>query len=158
MRVSLGDEFGLPCGTNVQGKMISALKKLGFYQVFDMNIAADFTIMEESTEFLKRLESNKNLPMFTSCCPGWVNYILKVRPEYKNNLTTCKSPQQIFGSLINTFFAKEKGLKSTDMFVVSIVPCLAKKLENKQDGLNTNIGYDVDVAITTKELATIIKS
>jgi len=158
VRVSLGDEFGLECGTNVQGKMISALRKLGFHQVFDMNIAADFTIMEESSEFIKRLKNNKNLPMFTSCCPGWINYVLKVCPQYINNLTTCKSPQQIFGSLINTFYAKENNFKSTDMFVVSIVPCLAKKLENKQDGLNTNVGFDVDVAITTKELAKIIKS
>ncbi len=157
VRVALGEEFGLPAGTNVEGKMVSALKKLGFYAVFDMNTAADFTILEEAHEFLQRLEDGQNLPMFTSCCPGWVNFCKQVCPKYIKNLTSCKSPQQMFGALINNIYAKELGAESTDLFVVSIVPCLAKKLELRQEDLNTNVGLDVDVAITTREIASLIK-
>ncbi len=157
VRVGLGDEFGFKLGENVQGKMISALKKLGADKVFDMNLAADFTITEEAFELKNRLETNTNLPMFTSCCPGWVSYCEKVCPEFKKNLSTCKSPQQMFGSIINNYYVEKQGLKSTDIFVVSIVPCYAKKLELKQTKLNTNVGYDVDLAITTKELANLIK-
>lgn len=157
IRVSLGDEFDMPAGNLIEGKMVTALKKLGFDKVFDMNSSADFTIVEEANEFAKRLKENKNLPMFTSCCPGWVNYCLKVCPEYRKNLSTCKSPQQMFGALINNYYAENQNIKSTDMFVVSIVPCLAKKLELKQNNINTNVGFDVDVAITTKEIASLIK-
>jgi len=158
VRVGLGDAFGFSVGENVQGKMIGALKKLGAYQVFDMNVGADFTITEEAFEFKQRLENNGVLPMFTSCCPGWVSYVKKVHPELKKNLSTCKSPQQMFGSLINNYYVEKHGLKSTDIFVVSIVPCYAKKLELKQKTLNTNIGYDVDLAITTNELIDILKN
>ena len=157
VRVGLGDAFGFSVGENVQPKMISALKALGVYKVFDMNVGADFTITEESYEFKQRLENNGALPMFTSCCPGWVSYLKKVHPEYKQNLSTCKSPQQMFGSLINNYFTEREGLNSTDLFVVSIVPCFAKKIECKQKQLNTNIGYDVDLAITTTELVKILK-
>ena len=158
VRVALGDEFGFEMGANVEGKMVSAIKKLGFFKIFDMNTAADFTVVEEAKEFAKRLEENKNLPVFTSCCPGWVNYCTKLYPSLIPNLSTVKSPQQIFGSLINTYFAKSENLASTDMFVVSIVPCLAKKSELLAENINTSEGFDVDVAITTKELATIIKN
>ena len=157
VRVSLGDEFGCPAGENVVGKMVSALKKLGFHAVFDMNTAADFTILEEASEFVSRLKTGKNLPMFTSCCPGWVNFAKKVYPKLLKNLTTCKSPQQMFGALINNIYAPKNNLRSTDIFVVSIVPCLAKKLELKAEGINTSVGLDVDVAITTKEIAKLIK-
>lgn len=158
VRVALGDEFGFEIGANVEGKMVSAIKKLGFFKIFDMNTAADFTVVEEAKEFAKRLEENKNLPVFTSCCPGWVNYCTKLYPSLISNLSTVKSPQQIFGSLINTYFAKSENLASTDMFVVSIVPCLAKKSELLTENINTSEGFDVDIAITTKELATIIKN
>ena len=158
VRVALGDEFGFEIGANVEGKMVSAIKKLGFFKIFDMNTAADFTVVEEAKEFAKRLEENKNLPVFTSCCPGWVNYCTKLYHSIASNLSTVKSPQQIFGSLINTYFAKSENLASTDMFVVSIVPCLAKKSELLTENINTSEGFDVDIAITTKELATIIKN
>lgn len=157
VRVGLGDEFGFKPGENVQGKMIGALKALGVHQVFDMNLGADFTITEESFEFKQRFENNGVLPMFTSCCPGWVSYVKKVHPEYKKNLSTCKSPQQMFGAIINNYYVEKQGLKSTDIFVVSIVPCYAKKLELKQKELNTNVGYDVDLAITTNELVKLLK-
>ena len=156
VRVALGDAFGLPAGTNVIGKIITALKQLGAYKVFDMNSAADFTIVEEANEFKTRLETNKNLPMFTSCCPGWVNFATKIYPNYIKNLSTCKSPQQMFGALLNTYFAKQHNLKSTDMFIVSIVPCIAKKIERAVTK-NSALGYDVDLAITTNELAKVIR-
>ena len=158
LRVALGDEFGFEPGENVECKMVSAIKKLGFFKIFDMNTAADFTVVEEAKEFAKRLEENKNLPVFTSCCPGWVNYCQKIYPELTDNLSTVKSTQQIFGALINNYFAKSENLESTDMFVVSIVPCLAKKSELLTPNINTSKGLDVDVAITTNELATIIKN
>ena len=158
VRVALGDEFGAKLGENIEGKMVSALKTLGAFKVFDMNTAADFTVVEEAKEFLERLEKNQNLPMFTSCCPGWVNFCTKLYPNLTQNLSTCKSPQQMFGSLINNYFTFKNGLKSTDIFTVSIVPCVAKKTELLHQNLNTNVGQDVDVAITTKELATLLKS
>jgi len=157
VRVALGDEFGFKPGENIQPKMVSALKALGVDKVFDMNLGADFTIVEEANEFIERFKSNKNLPFFTSCCPGWINYATKVLSEYKNNLSTCKSPQQMFGAIINNYYAEKNNLKPTDLFVVSIVPCVAKKLELKQNGINSNIGFDVDVAITTKELIKLLK-
>ncbi len=156
VRVALGDAFGFDAGTNIIGKLIASLKKLGAYKVFDMNSAADFTIIEEANELKNRLANNTNLPMFTSCCPGWVNFAKKMYPEYKNNLSTCKSPQQIFGSLLNTHFADVFNIKSTDMFIVSVVPCYAKKIERLQCK-NSARGYDVDLAITTTEIAKVIK-
>ena len=157
VRVALGDEFGFCTGTNVIGKLISALKDLDAYKVFDMNSAADFTIVEEANEFKTRLEENKNLPMFTSCCPGWVGFAKKMYPEYVKNLSTCKSPQQMFGSLLNTYFADVHNIKSTDMFIVSIVPCFAKKVE-RLSCKNSAKGYDVDLAITKTEIAKVIKT
>lgn len=157
VRVALGDEFGCDAGENVEKKMVSAIKKLGFFRVFDMNVSADFTVVEEAHELLQNLETKSNLPIFTSCCPGWVNYCKKIYPEFSSHLSTVKSPQQIFGALLNTYFAKKHNLESTDMFAVSIVPCLAKKSELLSEKNNSNLGLDVDLAITTKELATLIK-
>jgi len=157
VRVALGDEFGFSAGENVEGKMVAALKKLGFYKVFDMNTAADFTTVEEAYEFTKRLKNKKNLPLLTSCCPGWVSFCKKLYPDLVKYLSSCKSPQQMFGALINNYFAEKEGISSTDMFVVSIVPCLAKKVELLESE-NTNVGQDVDVAISTKELSTLLKS
>lgn len=157
IRVSLGEEFGYATGSFVEKQMVGALKKLGFDEVFDMNLGADFTIVEEAKELEQRLLSGKNLPMFTSCCPGWVNYCTKVAKDFIPNLSTTKSPQQIFGAIINNYYTDKKGLKSTNIFVVSIVPCLAKKTELKQEGINSNVGFDVDVAITTKEIAGLLK-
>lgn len=157
IRASISEEFSSGKVEDAQGKLVTALRKLGFDVVFDMNIAADFTTVEEAHEFLKRLESGKNLPMMTSCCPGWVNYVTKFYKEFIPNLSTCKSPQQMFGALINNYYATSIGKNSTDLFVVSIVPCLAKKLEAKQVGINSNVGFDVDAALTTTEIVSMIK-
>ena len=122
-----------------------------------MNVAADFTTVEEAHEFKKRLDENKDLPMLTSCCPGWVSFVEKMYPEFKKHLSSSKSPQQMFGALINNIYTKSENKKSTDLFVVSIVPCMLKKLERMQEGINTAKGYDVDACLTTKELAGLIK-
>lgn len=157
IRVSLGEEFGYKVGTFVENQMVSALKKLGFDEVFDMNLGADFTIVEEAKELERRLECGEGLPMFTSCCPGWVNFCTKVTKEFIPNLSTCKSPQQMFGSIINNYYVEKKGLTSTDIFVASIVPCPVKKIEARNELINSNVGFDVDVAITTKEIAYLLK-
>jgi len=157
IRVSISNEFMNGKIEDCQGKIISALKILGCDIVFDMNIGADFTVVEEAHEFVKRYNSKKNLPMFTSCCPGWVNFITKTYPEFIPNLSTCKSPQQMFGALISKYYASYLGKKSTDLFVVSIVPCLIKKLEARYSSNNASIGLDVDAAITTSELIELIK-
>ncbi len=154
IRSSIGEAFGY--NLDAQGKLVSALKRLGFDNIFDMNIAADFTTVEEATEFLNRLEQN-NLPMFTSCCPGWVNYVERMYPEFKNNLSSCKSPQQMFGALINNIYTKHINKKSTDIFVVSIVPCVVKRFERLRPDMNTAVGYDVDACLTTAQIATLIK-
>ncbi len=156
IRASISEAFGAGNVEDAQGKLVSALKLLGFDVVFDMNVAADFTVMEEANEFCKRLKENKNLPMMTSCCPGWVNYVTKFHKNFIPNLSTCKSPQQMFGALLNTYYVERLGKKSSDIFVVSIVPCLAKKLEAKQDGINASNGFDVDASITTTELIEMI--
>ena len=155
LRASLGEAFGLTA--DVQGKMVTALRMLGFDKVYDMNVAADFTTVEEAHEFKKRLDENKDLPMLTSCCPGWVSFVEKMYPELKKHLSSSKSPQQMFGALINNIYTKSENKKSTDLFVVSIVPCMLKKLERIQEGINTAKGYDVDACLTTKELAGLIK-
>lgn len=157
VRASVTEVFENGRVRNGQGRLITALKKLGFDVVFDMNIGADFTVVEEANEFLERYIQKKNLPMMTSCCPGWVNYVTKAYKEFIPNLSTCKSPQQIFGALINDYYAKSEKCKSTDFFVVSIVPCLAKKLEAKTPGINYSQGFDVDAAITTAEVVSLIK-
>ena len=153
VRVSLGEEFGMPIGTNVEGKMVNALKQMGFDKVFDTNTGADFTIVEEGTEFIKRLQNNDNLPMITSCCPGWVKYIEMNYPENIGHLSSCKSPHEMFGALLKTYYAKKEGLDPNKIFVVSVMPCIAKKYERQREEMK----QDVDAVITTRELARMIK-
>ena len=153
VRVALGEEFGMPIGTNVTGKMVSALKRLGFDKVFDTNTGADFTIMEEGTEFIQRLDENKNLPMITSCSPGWVRYVEANYPENIKYLSSCKSPHEMFGALLKTYYAKKEGIDPSKMFVVSVMPCIAKKYERQREEMK----QDVDAVITTRELARMIR-
>lgn len=153
IRVALGEEFGMPIGTNVEGKMVNALKQMGFDKVFDTNTGADFTIVEEGTEFIKRLYNNDNLPMITSCCPSWVKYIEMNYPENISHLSSCKSPHEMFGALLKTYYAKKEGIDPSKMFVVSVMPCIAKKYERQRDEMKQY----VDAVITTRELARMIK-
>ena len=157
VRVALGEEFGMPIGTNVTGKMISALKRLGFYKVFDTNTGADFTIMEEATEFVKRFKENDNLPMITSCSPGWVRYIEMNYPENLPHLSSCKSPHEMFGAVLKTYYAAKQKINPEKLFVVSVMPCIAKKFERQREEMKDNGLYDVDAVITTRELARMIK-
>ena len=157
VRVALGEEFGLPIGTNVKGKMVSALKRLGFDKVFDTNTGADFTIMEEGTEFIKRLQENDSLPMITSCSPGWVRYIEANYPENLKHLSSCKSPHEMFGALLKTYYAEKMGIDPSKIYVVSVMPCIAKKFERQRTELQNNGMYNVDCVITTRELARMIK-
>lgn len=153
VRVALEEEFGMPIGTNVEGKMVNALKQMGFDKVFDTNTGADFTIVEEGTEFIKRLQNNDNLPMITSCCPGWVKYIEMNYPENIGHLSSCKSPHEMFGALLKTYYAKKEEIDPSKMFVVSVMPCIAKKYERQREEMK----QDVDAVITTRELARMIK-
>ena len=157
VRVALGEEFGMPIGTNVTGKMVSALKRLGFDKVFDTNTGADFTIMEEATEFIERFQKNDHLPMITSCSPGWVRYIEMNYPENLKHLSSCKSPHEMFGAVIKTYYAAKQKINPEKLFVVSVMPCIAKKFERQREELKDNGLYDVDCVITTRELARMIK-
>ena len=144
-------------GTNVTGKMVSALKHLGFDKVFDTNTGADFTIMEEATEFVKRFKENDNLPMTTSCCPGWVRFAEMEYPENLKHLSSCKSPHQMFGAVIKSYYAEKNNIDPKKIYVVSVMPCIAKKYEAKRDEMEVNGIRDVDAVITTRELARMIK-
>ena len=157
IRVALGEEFGMDIGTNVEGKMITALKRMGFDKVFDTNTGADFTIMEEATEFIERFKNNDNLPMMTSCCPGWVRYIEENYPDELSHLSSCKSPHQMFGALIKSYYAKKENIDPSKIYVISIMPCVAKKFEAIRPEMQTQGLYDVDNVITTRELARMIK-
>ena len=157
IRVALGEEFGMDIGTNVEGKMITALKRLGFDKVFDTNTGADFTIMEEANEFVERFKAEDNLPMMTSCCPGWVRYIEENYPELLPHLSSCKSPHQMFGALIKSYYAKKENIDPSKIYVVSVMPCIAKKFERERPEMKNNGLYDVDNVITTRELAKMIK-
>ena len=163
VRAALGECFGLPPGTLVTGKMVAALRRLGFHNVFDTNFAADLTIMEEGTELLTRLKKalvDKKpvaLPMFTSCSPGWINYMEYYHPEMLPNLSTCKSPQQMFGTVAKTYWAEKMGKKPEDIFVVSVMPCTAKKYECQRPEMNSSGVQDVDAVLTTRELGRMIK-
>ncbi len=157
VRVALGEEFGMPIGTNVTGKMVTALKRLGFNKVFDTNTGADFTIMEEANEFIERFKENDNLPMITSCSPGWIKYIEMNYPELLPHLSTCKSPHQMFGALIKTYFAKKEGIPPEKIYMVSVMPCIAKKFERQRPEMKNEGLYDVDNVITTRELSRMIK-
>ncbi len=157
VRVALGEEFGLPIGTNVTGKMVTALKKLGFDKVFDTNTGADLTIMEEANEFVERLKANRDLPMITSCSPGWVKYIEMNYPENLKHLSTCKSPHEMFGAILKSYYAQKNGIDPKSICVVSVMPCIAKKYEAKREELSNNGMPDVDIVVTTRELARMIK-
>ena len=157
VRVALGEEFGMPIGTNVTGKMITALKRLGFNKVFDTNTGADITIMEEAYELIERLKTNDNLPMITSCSPGWIKYIEMNYPELLPHLSTCKSPHQMFGALIKTYFAKKENIDPKKIYVVSVMPCIAKKYERQRPEMKNDGLFDVDNVITTRELSRMIK-
>ena len=156
-RVALGEEFGMPIGTNVLGKMITALKRLGFDKVFDTNTGADFTIMEEANEFVERFKKHDNLPMLTSCCPAWVKFIEMEYPELLPHLSSCKSPHQMFGAILKTYYAKKENIDPEKIYVVSVMPCIAKKFERQRPEMKENGLYDVDNVITTRELARMIK-
>ena len=144
-------------GTNVTGKMVSALKRLGFDKVFDTNTGADFTIMEEATEFVKRFKENDNLPMTTSCCPGWVRFAEMEYPENLSHLSSCKSPHQMFGAIIKSYYAEKNNIDPKKIYVVSVMPCIAKKYERQREEMKVNDLWDVDAVITTRELARMIK-
>ncbi len=157
VRVALGEEFGMEIGTNVTGKMVTALKKMGFDKVFDTNTGADFTIMEEGTEFIQRVQNNGTLPMITSCSPGWVRYCELNYPDLIPHLSTCKSPHQMFGVLIKSYYAEKFEIDPSKIFVVSVMPCIAKKYERTRENMQ-GAGYDdVDAVLTTRELARMIK-
>jgi NADP-reducing hydrogenase subunit HndD len=163
VRAALGEEFGMEPGTLVTGKMVSALRGLGFNYVFDTDFAADLTIMEEGTELLGRLKAHLagdkdvKLPILTSCCPGWVNFFETQFPDMKDIPSTARSPQQMFGPIAKTYFAQKLGIKREDMIVVSIMPCLAKKYEAQRDEFKVDGNPDVDFSISTRELAHLIK-
>ena len=157
VRVALGEEFGMPVGTIVTGKMAAALRRMGFDAVFDTNFAADLTIMEEGSELLERIKHGGKLPMITSCSPGWIAFCEKYYPEFIDNLSTCKSPHMMMGALVKSYYAEKKGLDPKDIFVVSIMPCTAKKLEIEREEMIRNGLKDVDAVLTTRELARMIK-
>lgn len=157
VRASLGEEYNLPLGKNVTGKLITALRRLGFKKVFDTNFAADLTIMEEATELISRINNGGKLPMFTSCCPGWVKYIEQNRPNLLPHVSTCKSPHEMEGAVLKTYYAKKMGLNPEDIFVVSIMPCTVKKFEAERPELNQEHLQDVDAVLTTRELVRIFK-
>ena len=163
VRAALGEEFGMEVGTLVTGKLVAALRRLGFDHVFDTDFAADLTIMEEGTELLNRLgkhlagDKDVKLPILTSCCPAWVKFFEHQFPEMKDIPSTARSPQQMFGAIAKTYFADKLGVKREDLVVVSIMPCVAKKYECGREEFKTNDNPDVDHAITTRELAALIK-
>ena len=157
VRAALGEEFGMKVGTNVTGKMVTALKELGFDKVFDTNTGADFTIMEEANELIERITDNGVLPMITSCSPGWVKYVEMNYPDQLEHVSSCKSPHEMFGAILKTYYAKKEGIDPAKIFVVSVMPCIAKKFERQRTEMQNDGMYDVDAVITTRELARMIK-
>ena len=158
IRATLGEAFGMHIGTNVEGKMVAALRRLGFDKVFDTDFAADLTIMEEANELIERVQNGGTLPMITSCSPGWIKYCEHYYPEQIPHLSSCKSPQQMFGAIMKTYYAEKLGMDPKDMVVVGIMPCTAKKFETKRDDQAASGYPDVDIALTTRELARMIES
>lgn len=156
VRAQIGECFGYEPGTDCEGKMVAALKRLGFDGVFDMNLSADLTIMEEAYEFLGRVKNGGPLPLITSCSPGWIKYCEHYFPEFTENLSTCKSPQQMFGAVIKTYYAEKMGWDPKDVFFVSAIPCTAKKFEVGRPGQSAAGVPDVDVAVTTREVGRMI--
>ena len=157
VRAALGEEFGMPIGSLVTGKMVAALKRLGFKKVFDTNFAADLTIMEEASELLNRIQNGGVLPMITSCSPGWVNYAEYNYGDLLPHLSSCKSPHEMFGAILKSYYCEKNGIDPKDMFVVSIMPCTAKKYEKERPELSVNGLQDVDAVLTTRELGKLIK-
>ncbi len=157
VRAALGEEFGYDIGTDVEGKMAAALRRLGFDKVFDTNFSADLTIMEESHELVERVKNGGTLPMITSCSPGWIKYCEHYYPDQLDHLSTCKSPQQMFGATIKTWYAQNMGIDPANIVSVSVMPCTAKKFEVGRDDQSASGYADVDVSITTRELARMIK-
>lgn len=157
IRVAISEEFGSEPGRVSTGKLVAALRRLGFDKVFDTDFTADLTIMEEGSEFLKRLKGGEKLPLMTSCSPGWINFIETFYPELLSNLSTCKSPQQMFGALAKTYYAEKAGIDPADIVSVSIMPCVAKKFEAQRPEMNDSGYQDVDYVLTTRELARLIK-
>ncbi len=157
VRAQLGECFGMPMGTNVEGKLAAALHRMGFDGVFDVDTAADVTIMEEGTELLERLSNGGKLPLITSCSPGWIKFCEYYYPEFVENISSCKSPQQMFGALTKTYYAQKMGIDPKDIYVVSIMPCTAKKFEVGRPDQSASGYPDVDVSLTTRELAAMIK-
>lgn len=157
IRAGLGEEFGMPIGTKVTGKMVTALKLCGFDRVYDTNYGADLTIMEEGNEFLHRVKKGGVLPMITSCSPGWINYCEREYPDLLDHLSSCKSPHMMFGAILKSYYAETKGIDPKDIYVVSIMPCVAKKGEiNKKENVHEGM-QDVDAVLTTRECARLIK-
>ena len=157
IRAGLGEEFGMPIGTKVTGKMVTALKLCGFDRVYDTNYGADLTIMEEGNEFLHRVKKGGVLPMITSCSPGWINYCEREYPDLLDHLSSCKSPHMMFGAILKSYYAETKGIDPKDIYVVSIMPCVAKKGEiNKKENVHESM-QDVDAVLTTRECARLIK-
>ena len=157
VRAALGEEFGMPVGTAVTGKMVAALKRLGFEKVYDTDFAADLTIMEEATELLHRVKEGGTLPMITSCSPGWVNYAETYYGDLLDHVSTCKSPHEMQGAILKSYYAKEKGIDPKDIYVVSIMPCTAKKYEKDRPQLQKDGIKDVDAVLTVRELGDMIK-
>ena len=157
VRAALGEEFGMPIGTLVTGKMVAALRRLGFKKVFDTNFGADLTIMEEANELLDRVKNGGTLPMITSCSPGWVSYAELYYGDLLGHLSSCKSPHEMFGAILKTYYAEKNGIDPKNMFVVSIMPCTAKKFEKERDNMGHDGMKDVDAVLTTRELAKLIK-
>lgn len=157
VRVALGEEFDMAVGTNVTGKMVSALKSLGFDRVFDTNTGADLTIMEEANEFIERFEKQEGLPMITSCSPGWVRFAEKNYPDLLGHLSSCKSPHQMFGAMVKSYYAKKYNVDPSKICMVSVMPCIAKKYECQREEMEVEGIRDVDYVITTRELSRMIK-
>ncbi|MBO4539289.1 MAG: iron hydrogenase small subunit [Clostridia bacterium] len=157
VRAALGEEFGMKIGTPVTGKMVAALRRLGYKKVFDTNFSADLTIMEEATELLNRIKNGGTLPMITSCSPGWVNYAEYFYPDQLSHLSTCKSPHEMFGAILKNYYAAKIGVDPKDMFVVSIMPCSCKKFEKGRPEMENNGYRDVDAVLTTRELGRVIR-
>jgi len=157
LRVTIGEEFGFPVGTILTKKFVGALKKLGFHKVFDTSLAADVVTVEEGTEFLNRLKTGKNLPLFTSCCPGSMAFIENKHPELVGHFCTVKSPQQTMGALIKSYYAEKMNLNPKNIFVVSIMPCVVKKFESRRPEMDFNGIDHVDAVLTTKDIAVLLK-
>jgi iron-only hydrogenase group A len=158
VRSTLGEEYNLPLGSNVTGQIVTGLKRLGFKKIFDTNFAADLTIMEEATELVNRVTNSGTLPMFTSCCPGWVKYLEQNRPNLLPHVSSCKSPHEMEGAILKTYYAKKMGIDPKDIFVVSIMPCTVKKFESGRVELSEDHMQDVDAVLTTRELVRMFKT